>query len=120
MNNFQAEELKYESEIIWLMDISEIPYVRELHNSNFSRRKGKIKYLHYTVVGYSELQSNAPNTGLPGFFARRIFWLKEYDRYYQPNGTYSAGCPVEGVDPLTVKPGVFGILNERAWGAPLR
>lgn len=107
---------KYESSIVWLENIENIPYVREYLLNNCSRRKGKIKYGDFKVVGYSELHSTAPNNGRPGYFSRRIFWLKSHDRFLQPNGVYSTGCPIEAVDPLTVSVGKAGLLTNRAWG----
>ncbi len=112
----KTEYLRYESNIVWLMDIEKIEYVRETIAQGISRRKGLIKYADFVVVGYSELTKDAPNTGYPGNFRRRIFWLKEYDRYLQPNDVYKANSPAEGVDPLTIAPRVPGKKTERAWG----
>ncbi|GHF56250.1 hypothetical protein GCM10010504_25520 [Streptomyces griseus] len=56
---------------------------------------------------------------MPGRFIRRVFWVKEYDRSEQPDGTYGTAAPSEAVDPRTVAPGVWGELTERAWGGPL-
>ncbi|MFL9458699.1 DUF6009 family protein [Tolypothrix bouteillei VB521301_2] len=116
--NHWNSNLEYESNVVWLRDIKEIPYVREYVLENCSRRKGKVKYLHFEVVGYTELESKAPNNGLSGRFTRRVFWLKPYDLVYRPMRIYRIGCPVEGVDPLTVAPKVLGQKNERAWGEP--
>ena len=33
-----------------------------------SRRKGKLKYGKYQIIGYSELESDAPNSGMPASF----------------------------------------------------
>jgi hypothetical protein len=107
---------KYESHIVWLENIANIPYVREYLLHNCRGRKGRIKYQDFKVVGWTELHQTAPNNGNPGCFSRRIFWLKSYDRFLQPDGLYSTGCPVEAVDPLTVSVGEAGLLTNRAWG----
>lgn len=48
-------------------------------------------------------------------FTRRYFWLKDHDRYFDPEGCYRVGTPVEGADPAMVATGVLGILTNRAW-----
>ena len=111
--------LQFESNIVWLEDIKEIPYVREHFAKNFSRRKGKIKYQNYQVIGYSELETDAPNTGMNGCFARRVFWVAEHDHINAPLGPYKIGCPSEGVDPLTIEAKVMGETTPRAWGTEL-
>lgn len=122
-----TEQLAGEARIVWLEDISGLPYVREWlvatpHRSGQPAWQG----LEGRLVGYAELQPNAPR-GAFGF-ARRVFFLKDYDRDRAPAGIYHAawtpgaacgGCPMEGVDPHTVAPGVPGVQNERAWGGPL-
>jgi Family of unknown function (DUF6009) len=72
-------------------------------------------------VGYSVVWPDAPSEKGWGWlgFTRREFFLKEYDRDSNPNGVYKTGCPTEGVDPLTVYPGVPGEQNDRAWGEPI-
>lgn len=111
--------LRFESNIVWLRNINNVPYVREHFNQCCSRRKGKLKYGDHEVVGYAELENDAPNTGTNGCFARRVFWLAEHDRVNQPNGTYQTGCPSEAVDPLTIAPKVLGQSTPRACGEAL-
>ncbi|MBD2533457.1 transcription factor [Nostoc flagelliforme FACHB-838] len=108
-------DIQFESKIVWLSNIDAIPYVREYFNTCCSRRKGKVKYQTYQIIGYAELEDKAPNTGRSGCFARRIFWLAKHDRFYQPDGVYKQGCPIEAIDPLTVFPKVLGQITTRAW-----
>ncbi len=111
-----SEEIRYESNIVWLKDINDIPYVREHFDRNCSRRKGKLTYQGHEIVGYAELDDKAPSTNRN--FSRRVFWLSPYDRALDPE-TYKIGCPIEAVDPKTVFPGVMGEITERAWGESL-
>lgn len=48
-------------------------------------------------------------------FARRVFWLADYDRFYEEEGVYKVGCPMSAIDPLTVAPKVLGRKTEKAW-----
>ncbi|MDZ8242169.1 MAG: DUF6009 family protein [Nostoc sp. ChiQUE01a] len=111
-------DVQFESNIVWLEDINNIPYVREHFEQSASRRKGKLKYGDYHIIGYSELESDAPSRR-PGCFARRVFWLSNHDRFYDPEGTYKVGCPMEAVDPLTITHKVLGKLTQRAWNGTL-
>lgn len=109
-----------EARIVWLEDISALDYVRETHlacpfrshppaRGNFSGR----------IVGYAELSPNV--RAVNGFFNRRIFWLKEYDRDTDPHGVYENACPCEAVDPRTVQPNRAAERTERCcWGLPKR
>ncbi|MFD3537221.1 DUF6009 family protein [Streptomyces sp. NPDC058664] len=58
-------------------------------------------------VGYSVLKPDAPSGDTTGRFVRRVFWVKDYDRSEQPDGTYKTSEPSEAVDPRTVAPGVW-------------
>jgi len=112
-----ASELSDEARIVWLKDISKIPYVREHFEEYCNRRKGKLKYNGNEIVGYAELTDNAPSNNR--FFSRRLFWLSIHDRVNEPEGAYKTGCPREAVDPTTIFPGVMGRITERAWGEEL-
>jgi hypothetical protein len=104
-----------EKEIVWLEDISKLPYVREFEFISGSRtRPPRKKHGEARLVGYATLDKSARSSN--GVFVRRMFLLKTYDRDSDPESTYKTGCPVEGVDPMTVKPGVRGIITDRAWG----
>jgi len=107
--------------IVWLDSPDMFEYVRA-SVVDLPRRQecpAKWRVPGYRMVGYSVLDKDAPSEdGLPGMFLRRVFWLAEHDRPYEPLGCYRTGCPAEAVDPFTVRPGVWGEQNERAWGQP--
>lgn len=115
--------LKHESAIVWTQDVSDLEYVRQRVNCYARRRTGGMQFgMQFRSigrrVGYSILTPDAPHsTGR--WWARREFWISRDDRPFQPEGPYQVGTPYEGVDPLTVAPGVLGLLTERAWGGPL-
>ncbi len=111
--NVSQDDIEDEEEIVWLIDPATMPYVRECIALVSSRQRPLKKCNGYQVVGYAVLPAATPGRS---WFKRRCFWLKEYDRYYQPAGTYSVGTPAEGVDPLTVAPGVAGRKTDRSWG----
>ncbi|MFB6631991.1 DUF6009 family protein [Streptomyces sp. NPDC056362] len=112
--------MEHEEQIVWTEDVGGFDYVRQSVD-HFSTTRQKPVGWHGTGrrVGYSVLKSDAPSGDTPGRFTRRVFWVKDYDRSGQPNGTYKTSAPSEAVDPRTVAPGVWGELTERAWGSPL-
>ena len=67
---------------------------------------------------YAALDPDAPSFS-PGKFWRRVFVVCEHDRSETDDaepGPYDEGtAPVEGIDPLSVEPGVSGKQTERAW-----
>lgn len=69
------------------------------------------------VIGWATLPKDAPP--IPHYsrccWARRIFYVKEYDRSNRPDA-FNGDKPWEGIDPLTVAPGKYGEHNDRAWG----
>lgn len=108
------QALAHEREIIWLEDISGIDYVRQgayllrTRTRPPAKEAGERRLIGYTTVG--------PNArGVGGYFLRRAFWLKTYDRLYDPRGPYRTGTPAEAVDPRTVQPGVEGEVTDRAY-----
>jgi len=113
------EDVEHEDGIVWLEPPERFPYVRqEVVTAGTRRRPVPWRGRAGRVVGYATLAPDAPNTGYPGMFRRRVFWVREYDRSEQPDGPYRTGAPAEAVDPLTVRPGVLGEITERAWGKP--
>lgn len=110
--NVSSDALKYEEKIVWLLDPATLPYVRERVGLVSSRQRPLKNYNNFKVVGYAVLKASASGKG--GMFCRRFFWLKEYDRYFQPTGIYRFGTPAEAVDPLTVAPGVAGRQTDRS------
>ncbi|MFF5801868.1 DUF6009 family protein [Streptomyces sp. NPDC012746] len=112
--------LEHEEQIIWTEDVGSFDYVRQtVAHLSTTRQKPVTWRGTGRRVGYSVLKSDAPSGDTPGRFVRRVFWVKDYDRSEQPDGTYKTSAPSEAVDPRTVAPGVWGELTERAWGAPL-
>lgn len=115
--------IAHETEIIWEIPIAEVDYVREAVEYAGTRQRPVPWHGAGVRVGYAVLADDAPNSGNPGIFIRRVFYLKKRrgrvdgDRYFHPDGTYSSGVPTEAVDPRTVAPGKRGELTPRARGA---
>lgn len=117
--------LKYESNIVWLVeDISKIRYVRPSFDI-FNSRKEEIKpNIYYDIiVGYGEIEDDAPPfTRTPRkCFSRRLFWLKKEDVLYDTKQGYKtvkklASCPSEAIDPLSVVKNYKGKLIDRCKG----
>lgn len=111
--------LEHEEQIVWTEDVGGFDYVRQTVTRLSTTRRKPVGWNGTgRRVGYSVLKSDAPS-GDTGRFVRRVFWVKDYDRSEQPDGTYKTSAPSEAVDPRTVAPGVLGELTERAWGGPL-
>jgi hypothetical protein len=109
-----------EIQIVWEENPEDFDYVREIVGTYPHRRRIKKWRGVGRRVGYSVVALDAPNErgrlgGWLGFY-RREFFLVDGDRDSDPDGCYgSHGCPSEGVDPRTVRPGVPGQQTERAW-----
>lgn len=102
-------DLSGEVSIVWLEPPESFPYVREsvVMDAHTRRRPIPWKNMPGRLIGYTVLHPTA-ESWTPGWFIRRAFWVKPYDRSEAPAGVYRTGCPAEGVDPLTVAPGVHG------------
>ncbi|MEU6662286.1 DUF6009 family protein [Streptomyces sp. NPDC046821] len=112
--------LEHEDGIVWTEDAERMDYVRQSVDLFATTRRKPVAWNGSgRRVGYAVLNPDAPSGDEPGRFARRVFWVKNYDRSEQPKGTYRDHAPSEAVDPRTVAPGVWGELTERAWGSPL-
>lgn len=110
-------DLTREERIVWEENISRLDYVREIVVEAGTRRRPIRWYEEGRRVGYAVLEADTPHeTGRPGTYIRRLFFLKDYDRDNDPTGTYSVGAPSEAVDPRTVRPGRAGVRADRAWG----
>lgn len=89
--------------IIWLDDPLKYVYLREtLHDTGSSRFPIKTKFKGHMakVIGYELLSHRA---GEP--FHYRFWWLKDYDRDIDPEGTYKNNCPIEAVIPVSIATG---------------
>lgn len=113
MGGFVREEtLVHEAKIVWLVDISKMPWVRE-SEGDFCSRKGVSKkrlselQKGQILVGYAELKDDARPTFTEGnheYFNRRIFTIREKDFE-----VYKVDHPVEAVEPLSVEPKLKGL-----------
>jgi predicted DNA-binding protein len=104
------KNLMHEAKIVWLVDISKMPWVRESEVNFFTRKEISKKRLSeleqgQTLVGYAELENDAPPTGTQKCFIRRIFTLRENDyEVYKVDNPTQADHPSEAVEPLSVEP----------------
>ncbi|MFC8953629.1 DUF6009 family protein [Streptomyces sp. NPDC057101] len=111
-------DLKHETELVWLEDVSSLGYVRQSLD-RLPTRVGKPPYYRDgRLVGYAVLGTAAKASRASGTFRRRVFWLLPHDRDSEPDGLYAGSAPAEAVDPLTLQPGVKGRKTERSEGGP--
>jgi hypothetical protein len=110
--------LKYEAEIVWLVDdLENYPWVRENHVDFYhpkdiaKSRLADIQSGNNQLIGYSVLKPDAPEefidpeTGKKHYY-RRIFKLRDGDyQAYEGSGSY----PSEALDPLTIRAGFKGL-----------
>jgi hypothetical protein len=91
-----------ESRVVWVCDVSGIPYVRESVIES-RRRRGKpgCRRSDSVIVGYSEIapevEAERHATGRRHFFFRRVFWLAAHDRVNEPEGVYATSTAMEAV-----------------------
>jgi len=112
-----GEGISQELSIHWDEPIENLDYVRQSMAYSGTRSRPVTWRGPGRRVGYAVLQPDADNVGRHrGSFDRRVFWLKDYDRDSDPNGVYQTGVPSEGIDPLTVAPGIWGEKTPRASG----
>lgn len=118
MSLVSSDGLEHEERIVWVRDPREMEYVREKTGTAGTRTQPYPKHRVGAgeLVGYAVLTEDAPNVGRPGTFERRYFTLKDHDRP-QSGDTYESGTPAEGVDPLTIFPGVAGKATLRSENA---
>ncbi|MFD3571412.1 DUF6009 family protein [Streptomyces sp. NPDC058667] len=111
-------DLKHESDLVWLEDISCLDYVRQSLD-RLPTRAGKPAYHRDgRMIGYAVLATTAKASRASGTFRRRVFWLLPHDRDTEPNGLYAGSAPAEAVDPSTLQPTVKGRKTERSEGGP--
>jgi hypothetical protein len=106
------QAMAHELEIVWLEELDDIDYVRQGAYLLWSRTRVPANSPTVHVVGYATV--GQAMRGVAGYFLRRAFWLKPYDRPLFPGGPYRTGTPAEGVDPRTIGPGVEGEVTDRA------
>ncbi|NNJ08598.1 transcription factor, partial [Streptomyces sp. PKU-MA01144] len=107
------DEIRDESEIIWLEDVTRLDYVRQSLD-RLPTRTGKPPYHRDgRMVGYALLGPRAKASRSSGTFRRRVFWLLPHDRDAAPEGLYAMGAPAEAVDPRTIAARTKGYKTER-------
>jgi len=119
MGDFVRDEtLAREAHIVWLEEISKMPWVREIEADFFTRKgisKKRLVELQrgQILVGYAELEDDAPPTFIEGnrkYFFRRIFTLNQNDyEAYEVDSPTKAYHPTEAVEPLSVEPKLRGL-----------
>ncbi len=112
------DELKHETELVWLEDIHQLDYVRQSLDRLPTRSAKPAYHRDGRMVGYAILGPNARASRASGTFRRRVFWLLPHDRDTEPQGLYATGAPAEAVDPRTVTAGSKGRKTERSEGGP--
>ncbi|AJF70366.1 DUF6009 family protein [Streptomyces vietnamensis] len=111
-------DLKHETALVWLEDITHLDYVRQSLD-RLPTRSGKPAYHRDgRMVGYATLSADAKASRASGTFRRRVFWLLPHDRDSEPVGLYASSAPAEAVDPDTLEPRVKGRKTERSEGGP--
>lgn len=112
------DEIKHETELVWLEDIAQLDYVRQSIDRLPTRGSKPAYYRDGRMVGYAILGPHAKSSRASGTFRRRVFWLLPHDRDTIPDGLYATGAPAEAVDPRTITPGNKGRKTERSEGGP--
>jgi len=111
-NELPDDRLADEAEIVWLESTQNLAYIREKIILMPFRTKSPRKGIFFRLIGYATLKPKSRSK--QGYFHRRVFWLASHDWPLAPGDVYAdGGCPCEGVDPSTVKPGAFGRVTER-------
>ncbi|MFF2197278.1 DUF6009 family protein [Streptomyces sp. NPDC058157] len=108
------DEIRYEVELVWLEDVTELDYVRQSLDRLPTRRGKPAYHRDGRLVGYAELSPQAKPSRSSGTFRRRVFWLLPHDRDALPEGLYATGAPAEAVDPTTLTAGSKGRKTERS------
>jgi hypothetical protein len=97
-----GEVLAHETRIVWLLDPARFDDVRQAAIVTRTATGPPSDDLGGTrlLVGYGEARKSGR-----GLYRRRIFYLRETDRDFDPRGAYRYGAPAEAVDPMTVSAG---------------
>jgi hypothetical protein len=100
----ENDPLAYEKSVVWLEDITDLPYVRVAQVRCARSRRGRLRLSSAErVVGYSKLMADAPRDPETKRFTRRLFYLRDNDARRGENAP-----PNHAVDPSTVLPGIRG------------
>lgn len=111
-------DLKHETALVWLEDITRLDYVRQSLD-RLPTRTGKPAYHRDgRMVGYATLATDAKASRASGTVRRRVFWLLPHDRDTEPDGLYASSAPAEAIDPATLQPRTKGRKTERSEGGP--
>jgi hypothetical protein len=103
----EDDPLSFEASIMWLEDVTRLPYVRVKLIRHCTSRRGELNVSGSgRIVGYSKLTANAHVDPETQCYARRLFYLLKSD--YEQTGSRPLKCPHGAVDPTTVLPGVVG------------
>ncbi|GGU29169.1 DUF6009 family protein [Streptomyces coeruleorubidus] len=113
-----ADEIRHETDIVWLEDIDDLDYVRQSLDRLPNRKSKPAYHRDGRMVGYAILGNTAKASRASGTFRRRVFWVLPHDRDSDPDGRYARSAPAEAVDPRTVEPRVKGSKTERSEGGP--
>lgn len=120
-NERGTDALRDELAIVWLIDrtLPKFRYVRETFDEFCRRRQRRPRWHRHrrgVLVGYSVLHATA-RSRIPECFARRLFWVDPACDPY--GGIDGRGIPCEGVCPLSVEAGRWGLCTARAAGEPV-
>jgi hypothetical protein len=112
----EKTSLNHESGIIWLQDPNNFRFVRETftkltYPKGISDQDKQRLERQGGFIGYANLEDDTPFPPNQHHIPRRIFTLQLGDLV-----AYESDCPIEAVDPLTVKAKVLGKRNSRAKG----
>jgi hypothetical protein len=95
--------LSREAAIVWLEDIAELPFVRQLLARQCKSRRGKLDLPgDEHLIGYAKLIKGTRADPETGKYARRVFYLRPDDRSAIRDGHVPADKHV--VDPATILP----------------
>ncbi|MER7540089.1 DUF6009 family protein [Streptomyces sp. NPDC097704] len=111
-------DLKHETELVWLEDVSRLDYVRQSLDRLPTRSGRPAYHRDGRMVGYAVIGTDAKSSRASGTFRRRVFWLLPHDRDSEPDGLYAGSAPAEAIDPQTLEPTVKGRKTERSEGGP--
>ncbi|MET9725455.1 DUF6009 family protein [Streptomyces zaomyceticus] len=111
-------DLKHETDLVWLEDITRLDYVRQSLDRLPTRAGRPAYHRDGRMVGYAVLGSDAKASRASGTFRRRVFWVLPHDRDAEPDGLYASSAPAEAVDPDTLAPQSKGRKTERSEGGP--